>query len=379
MQNETYWAATLPTSDLLQKVAIGTNILRDTGEANTHAAAGRGPFGKLTQLGLLQMVDLGSTLRQQLQADVADDKHLDEHGNVFLNKGRLFDPTNPIRPRHVKVVSTDFQRTILSVQGTLIGLFPDPVKEPIDIDVLRTSIMIPDPQPRRSAEQVELEQFLASRKHLREKEEEMLDLAIQLTISLQNLLGEGAHGVSFGIGEEKRSAVAPNTTKPLSWAQLAEITKCLAVRDLLPETISIRDQEAIAAHTAWKWFENIRHPRLAYLAMNPMVTTMIESMHTKLANEDDPAVIIYSAHDSTLIGLLCAFRLEQPSVWPEYGSYLKLELLEAITTEGKTHLLVRFSLNGEILKSQWGEGESLEAIPLDRLTENIKLDGSDGN
>jgi hypothetical protein len=80
-----------------------------------------------------------------------------------------------------------------------------------------------------------------------------------------------------------------------------------------------------------------------------------------------------------LIGLLCAFRLEQPSVWPEYGSYLKLELLEAITTEGKTHLLVRFSLNGEILKSQWGEGESLEAIPLDRLTENIKLDGSDGN
>ena len=43
MQNETYWAATLPTSDLLQKVAIGTNMLRDTGEANTHAAAGRGP------------------------------------------------------------------------------------------------------------------------------------------------------------------------------------------------------------------------------------------------------------------------------------------------------------------------------------------------
>jgi hypothetical protein len=37
---------------LLQKVAIGTNILRDTGEAKTHAAAGRGPFGKLTQLGL---------------------------------------------------------------------------------------------------------------------------------------------------------------------------------------------------------------------------------------------------------------------------------------------------------------------------------------
>ena len=147
------------------------------------------------------------------------------------------------------------------------------MKEPID--VRHTSIMIPDPQPRRSAEQVELEQFLASRKHLREKEEEMLDLAIQTTISLQNLLGEGAHGVSFGIGEEKCSAVAPNATKPLSWAQLAEITKCLAVRDLLPETISIRDQEAIAAHTAWKWFENIRHPRLAYLAMNPMVTTML--------------------------------------------------------------------------------------------------------
>jgi Histidine phosphatase superfamily (branch 2) len=378
MQNETYWAATLPTFDLLQKVATGTNVIRD-GEANTHAAGGRGPFGKLTQLGLLQMVDLGNTLREQLQADVVGDHHLDDHGNVFLNNGRLFDPTNPIRPRHVKVVSTDFQRTILSVQGTLIGIFPDPEKEPIDIDVRHTSIMIPDPQPRRSAEQVELEQVLASRKHLQEREDEMLALAVQTTASLLHLLGEGAHGVSFGIGEEKGSAGAPDATKPLAWAQLAEITKCLAVRDLLPDTISIDDQEAIAAHTAWKWFENLRHPRLAYLAMNPMVTTMIESMHTKLEKEEEPAVIIYSAHDSTLIGLLCAFRLEQPSVWPEYGSYLKLELLEAVTTKGETQLLVRFSLNGEILKSQWAEGESLEAIPLDRLTENIKLDGSDCN
>ena len=75
-------------------------------------------------------------------------------------------------------------------------------------------------------------------------------------------------------------------------------------------------------------------------------------------HEAEPALVIYSAHDSTLIALLCAFRLEQPSVWSETGSYLKMELLEVTTISDKEdnaidekYYCVRFYLNGNLLCS----------------------------
>jgi Histidine phosphatase superfamily (branch 2) len=376
MSDEAYWASTLPSNDLLEKVASSTKVIRDGAPIN-HVAAGRGPFGKLTQLGLLQMIDLGSTLREQLYTNVYDDHSYDEHGNVFRNKGRLFDPKNPLQPHHIKVISTDFQRTILSVQGTLVGIFPDKTNEPpIEIDVRQTSIMIPDPQPRQSVEQEVLEKSLANRKYIQTREEEMFPLAVRVTESLKYLLGKGAFEISFGVGEEKADA---DTTKPLAWAQLAEITKCLAIRGKLPDSISSQDLEYIGAHTAWKWFEHLRDPRLVYLAMNCMVSKMVLSMQDKLTSTEESPVIIYSAHDSTLIGLLCAFRLEQPSVWPEYGSYLKLELIEANMSNGERDYIVRFSLNGQVLRSQWTKDKTLEVIPLNQLSELIQNDGTATN
>ena len=97
-----------------------------------------------------------------------------------------------------------------------------------------------------------------------------------------------------------------------------------------------------------------------------------------------PCLQIYSCHDSLYIGLMCAFRLGQPAVWPEYGSYLKIDLFTVEESEGVIYgdgiggdgiggyYCVRFSLNGEVLKSSWEVGEkgyeeSKEMIPLDHL------------
>ena len=103
----------------------------------------------------------------------------------------------------------------------------------------------------------------------------------------------------------------------------------------------------------------------------------MDKTHLDLSSNLFSKKFLYSAHDSTLIGLLCVLRLEQPAVWPEYGSTLTLELIEAVcNTSGETHHLVRFILNGNILKSQWNDDEEpYETIPLDRLTEYIKIDG----
>jgi hypothetical protein len=265
------------------------------------------------------------------------------------------------------------------VQGVLVGLFGDDDTNDdtvIPIDARHTNNLIPDPQPRRSREQEELELQLAARPHLQEREEEMRDLAIRTTQALLPLLGEGAFDVSFGVGEEKTKT---SHHHHLAWTQLSEITKCLQVRNMLPPSISEDDQEAISSHAAWKWMDCLRHPRLAYLAMNPMTTAMVDSMKRRVMEGDTvPPLTIYSAHDSTLIGLLCAFRLSQPSKWPGYGEYLKVELIECSTVDSngdisddKEHY-VRFSLSGNVLMSKWHDDkEPVEVIPLQELAENI--------
>jgi acid phosphatase len=86
-------------------------------------------------------------------------------------------------------------------------------------------------------------------------------------------------------------------------------------------------------------------------------------------------LILYSAHDSTLIGLLCALKLESPKQWPGYGEYLKVELLECgrVDESGdvveKEHF-VRFSLSGNVLRLQW-DSDPVEMIRLDDLENKI--------
>ncbi|CAB9514993.1 Pfam:Acid_phosphat_A [Seminavis robusta] len=387
LKDEDYWAKTLIPPELLDKISSNTNVITTPGEENTHAAHGRGPFGKLTQLGLFQLVELGNKLREELVAPVTENEEDDEDHHLIP------DPLNPqhhkiypypwhsqrpLQPSNIKIVSTNFPRTIQSVQGLLVGLFPDGTPgETIDIDARHTEILIPDPQPRRTPEQIQLEAQLAKLPHLKQRDLELQPVAVRMTAALRDSLGEGAFGVSFGVGEEKDEGNNNNNQQPvLAYTQLAEITKCLEVRNRLPPTITKQDKDKIATHTAWRWFEALRHPRLIYLAMNPMVQRMVDAMHR---HETEPPVIVYSAHDSTLIGLLCGFRLEPPTVWPEYGSYLKLELLQVtcLQTQSKSHV-VRFSLNGNVLKSVWEDDkeEPMVEIPLELLTHKIKTVGA---
>jgi acid phosphatase len=362
LRDEDFWASKLVPQEMLQKVAKGTKVLHHEKSESKHVAHGRGPFGKLTQMGLLQMIQVGTRLRVELEQQTAWAKDkLAFTGGQF----QLF-------PRDIKIYSTDFDRTIQSVQGVLVGFFPDGPSEEVDIDCRHTtSWMIPDPQPRRTHEQEELELELARRPHMVEREAEMKPLAIRCTQHLLPLLGEDAFQVSYGVGEET-SENEPQQRR-LSWAQLSEITNCLQVYDLLPDGITKEDQEATGSYCAWKWFESLRNPRLAYLSMHHFTHTITHSMKD---HDKEPPIIIYSCHDSSLIGLLCAFHLEQPSVWPEYGSVLKMEVLQKIDrNSNQEEEVVRFYLNGELLRSMW-HGQSRDEIPLKKLSHYVSTVGA---
>lgn len=89
---------------------------------------------------------------------------------------------------------------------------------------------------------------------------------------------------------------------------------------------------------------------------------------------EEPLLCIYSAHDSTLIGLLCVLQLEQPAEWPEYGSALKVELILEEENGSNNRHWVRFSLNGQTLRSTWftdDDGEPASIVPLNELADMI--------
>ncbi|CAJ1935424.1 unnamed protein product [Cylindrotheca closterium] len=351
LKDEDYWRSTLPKPETLKEIARGTTLIRSD-KSTTHSANPKGCWGKLTQLGLLQMIAVGSQLKEELT-----------------------DASNPLSPKDIRVVSTDFPRTIQSAQAVILGLWPDgiPEGEGVAIDCRHTHWMIPDPQPRNSEEQKQLEQYLISRPYMIQKEEEMRPIAVRCTNALKEHLGQNAFGIKMGI-----DVPVGDDENILPWAQLAEITCCLHTRDRLPKGITPQDKIAISSHLAWRWFQSLRHPRLANLAMNKFATEIVNDMQPITHN---PRLTIYSCHDSSLVGLVCAFNLEAPASWPEYGSVLRVDLLErkAAVRNGSNsehnELLVRFSLNGELLRSLW-DGEPCDEILLEKLCQYLKTVGA---
>jgi len=265
LKDEDYWAQQLIPESTLREIAKNT-VLRQDDTKNTHTAGGRGPFGKLSELGLLQMVKLGTSLREQL---VYDPHQLRRSNVVEEDSGgeeriqlqpHIFTPDKPLAPENIRVISTNFPRTIQSVQGLLVGLIPDglPDDQPgITIDVRHTDWMIPDPQPRRTREQSVLEEKLARRPHLLQREQDMLPLAVRVTKALHPLLAADAHEANFGTQQQQPQYSSDTSIEiePLSWNQLAEVTKCLAVRGLLPQGVTPEDVEVILEHAAWCWFQ----------------------------------------------------------------------------------------------------------------------------
>ena len=383
LKDEAFWAQQLVPKDLNDRVAMGTKVARTVAtnsgknKLEVHAAAGKGPFGKLTKLGLLGMVQVGSNLKEDLEESTLWSEHTTaSHIVTTTNDSDTIGARIRLTPKDIKVYSTDFARTIQSVQGLLVGFFPDgiPSSDEIEIDCRdTTSWMIPDPQPRQSKEQEDLERELARQPHVLERDVVMKPLATRVTQSLLPLLGNEAFQVSFGVGEEDDKE--DDTVPTLPWIQLAEITKCLSVRDMLPDSISQDDTEALSSHTAWKWFQSLRNPRLAYLSMRRFTETLISAMKHR---ETEPPLIVYSCHDSSLIGMLCALRLEQPSVWPEYGAVLKVELLERVKArsgdDGDVSHVLRFFLNGELLRSMWNDTPRDE-IAIEEFVSLISTEG----
>ena len=87
LKDEAFWGSSLPQQAVLDKIASNTKIIRD--EVVHHKAGGSGVFGKLTQMGLFQMVDLGSTLLDELCSSEPATVAHDDAGNAVFQQWEI--------------------------------------------------------------------------------------------------------------------------------------------------------------------------------------------------------------------------------------------------------------------------------------------------
>ena len=326
-----FWNSVLPSHGTSDQLAVGTNIIRKSGSV-PHPAAGDGVFGTLSARGVEQMRMAGAQLREMYAE--------------FL----------PATPSHeeVRVHSTDFPRTIESVQALLQGLFSphERRQRPIEIDATRSDRMIPDPVPRATTEQAQLEAAVlrsdavlahaAEVEPLRQRYSQVLRDAHTLDPAAYELSGTGAGDETDGY--------------TLSWNKLAEVMKCLHAYHRLPDGLTPDDVRRASEAGAHRWTAIMRDSRIARLAMGEMATEIVtkacDAAHGAAHDGDAPAskLVLWSAHDSTFFGLLAIFDLDAPVAWPPYAAQLHIELLEEVRGRDRPcGWYVRFSLNGEVL------------------------------
>jgi acid phosphatase len=310
MRDEAFWRSLLPSDALQREVSDKTLVVADSSTAASQTSE---VFGMLTTLGVEQMRTAGAKLAASLEATWPE-----------------------LTDSEVTVWSTAYARTILSTQALLSTMFPaDRRTAPLTIDTRDSRQMVPDPLPRRTLRQEQLEAELSSAPAFVAAEAAMASLAQRVTHWLREsgALRSDADSVRFGVGDG--NAVAGGT---LPWSKLAEVTKCLAAHGKLPANVTEADVSAIQNYTARRWYALMGDARLAKEAMGPFASSLL---HFFVARPKRMRVI--SAHDSTLIGVMCAYGLAPPESWPPYASVLRIELLQDAALEES----VRFVLNGK--------------------------------
>jgi hypothetical protein len=311
-------------------------------------------FGRLTSSGVQQLCAIGASLRTEL----IETSFLPD----FLD------------PALIEVRSTSFSRTLQSAQALLLGLYPPEAREPgvvvpVQLDESLHEQMIPDLKPTmpelealaRFGRCTDFQELEAATKPSRDRARSAL-LASGL---LDEAYADGAEGS------------APD--RLLSWGKACEVLTCLEAHGdggLLAAGVDPRDARDVRRFDAWRWFAQYSHPcgetaargvgalteprdgplqgstigindekSLGRVAMDDFIIRLTEQLvdaavDGEIADAGEQRLFVYSAHDSTLVALLCAMGLETRACtsaqdndvlesflpFPEYGALLRLEL-----------------------------------------------------
>ena len=211
-----FWRAQLPTTAQRAAAAAGTAArIARLWYVDQHPGGGDAEFGQLTAKGLEQMQAAGARLREEV---------LEAGGAPAL-------ALQQADVSQVAVACTEFNRTMVSVQGLLHGLLfdllpPGDSHADVVISTNGSDVLIPDPEPRWPG-QAEAEAAVWGSEEVLAREASMTPLRerVAAVLEAEDLLGAPS--------EQESTAGVPQP----SWGRLAEILKCLQVHTAIPTTI----------------------------------------------------------------------------------------------------------------------------------------------
>ncbi|CAE8595765.1 unnamed protein product [Polarella glacialis] len=263
-------------------------------------------MGQLTRLGERQLEALGSFLRGRYLL----------HGEGS-GKGLLQDSHSPV-PSEVAVFSTSTSRTILSAQFLLKGLFPS-----ADGQLLADLVQV----PHRDWLNETMVHNYASCDRLRQLQAEARS-RVYGGLLTRHTLARLAEAIAGGEEEAQRLGVVGG----------GDPLRSLRAHGLpLPAGISeglARDLDA-SGHALLEDSHGMGSLEVRRLGAGRLTADLDARIAARTANSQSPLRLIdYSAHDTSISGLLCALGLPQHR-WADLASSIIIELLEDVAIPEK--------------------------------------------
>lgn len=319
----------------------------------------RNPFGFLTQSGLEQLNENGREIFERYN----------KHGHHFpdMKEWRRGVATDFLSVWDVTAFSTNYLRTILSVQSFLDGLLGTGLltfggRREFDRNVTKEKRV-----PNHSWMKTECENPLV-KIHVRDVSNDPLNAFDRNPDIIADLVAEvleceeffkrdssaaplAARLANYIPGLARRNAKDFSTRSPsgINWVEAADHFICRAAHgvrlskftefehdDQVEQTLAAMAHQTLT-HLAWRfrqWYKNKK--LLAVIAAPPLreIADQVAMTPALQAREKHPFVV-YSCHDITILGLLYGIGADfladdeksQWRFWPKYGSHLIFELV----------------------------------------------------
>ncbi|CAK4080664.1 unnamed protein product [Aphanomyces euteiches] len=292
-EDKQFWTQQLATETSRQYLNSITKIETDQGPP---LPGGTYPNGHLTQRGVEDMTEKAREFRRRYA--------------TFL------DGCNP--HDQIYVCSTNIRRTLLSAQNVLSGLFPDDarVEKPLVIHALDPKLLTPHhtgAEMRRGLEA------------LNEEAKSTLPGFASLDTTVKPLIGISPAG-------------------RVNWSALREVLDCKRAYKLpFPEGLTDDTYEAIVQHSAWEWYTLYSSPHLGQRGFVHGMRKIRALMEDAIASSPHRRLTLISAHDNSLVALVCALQLHHSSgfVAPPYGSMLVFDIYRDKADESH-HLMIHW-------------------------------------
>jgi len=274
-------------------------------------------LGQLTAIGMSQEYQLGQRLRKE-----------------YMMQYQLLPKEYSVKTMYV--LSTEYDRTVMSAQSLLLGLYPQgkgpkiPASQtyalphgyqPIPIFTLprHDDILVSPFHDKRIFKKL-LQKYLFSTPEWMEKAQELK----------QHL-------------PKWRAATGLPLTDPMQLVLLADTIYIYQLYQLpLPTDLSQKDITLITDSVRSQWTAFYKHPVIATVSGSKLLKLIIENL--KRANERNTELkyILFSAHDNTLLAQMAV--LEQPlDEWPQYASHINFSLFD----EGNGNAIVKVTYNNK--------------------------------